>query len=404
MIFRIFSESRHVIAVAIAGMSLLMIHPLAADKPIVDLGVAAEGRLVPGMGLVTVGASSQGGAAIVDELLVKAGDLVKQGDRIALLKGHTLASAEAKTAQKSVVVAKAAIETAKANANAAEASVSNASKQVTVVRKQLAQVQAGVLSAEKSKTKALADHDAAATALQGQVAEHQRVLDELDPPRRDKEELIVKQNMLRLEIDKLNGTRAQLVETLDAGIAEAQAAVAIVQAQVDAAQVAVESAKADAQTAANDVSRVIAEAELVEAQASAALLRARDSQIVAPITGRILAVNTLPGEVVGQSGIVYLGDTSNMYVEAQIYIDDIKRVKVGQPARVTGAALDGELTGKVAEVGRMVSPANVFNPDPTLFTDRRVVTVRVKMDDSAPVANLTYAQVTVKISTNAQSE
>lgn len=379
---------------------MLMLQPLLADKPIIDLGVAAEGRLVPGKGLVTVGATGQAGAAIVDELFVKPGDSVKAGDRIALLEGHDVASAEAKTAQKRVAAAKAAIETVKANVIAAEASVSSASKQVSVTRKQLAQAQSGVTSAEKAKDKALADHDAATTNLQGQIAEHQRILDELDPPRRDKEELIVKQNMLNLEIDRLNETRALLVATLDAGIAEAQSAVATAQAQVDAAQAAVQSSKVNADAVAKDIMRVTAEADVAEAEASTALLRARSTQVVAPISGRVLFVNAFAGEVVGQNGIIFLGDTSEMYAEAQVYVDDIKRVKVGQSARIKGSVLEDEVTGKVAEVGLMVSPANVFSPDPNVFTDRRVVTVRIKLDDSSSVANLTYAQVTAIISTN----
>lgn len=369
----------------------------------VAFGTAAEGRIVPGEGLVAVAAPAPGGAAIVTKISVKAGDTVKRGDVLATLEGQAAAQAAVKVAEAQEQVAQAGLKVARARQAAAQLSAEVPARQKAVWQAGVAEAQAGVLAAQKAMAQALAEHDAALQKIHGQIAEYQRIIVDLDPPRKDREDLLTRQNMLKLEIASLSQTRASLEAQLQAKVAQAQAAVESAQAQLAVAEVQVQSAQAEAGVAQAQA-EYQAQRELGVATESLARaqIEARAFEVRAPMDGSIIAVNAQPGESVGPEGIFYMGDLSKMFVEAQIYIDDISRVKVGQTATISGPALSEGLTGTVAEVGMMVSPANLYTPDPTVFTDRRVVPVRIALNDSAKAAKLIYAQVTVKIAQSAE--
>lgn len=77
-----------------------------------------------------------------------------------------------------------------------------------------------------------------------------------------------------------------------------------------------------------------------------------------------------------------------MLAVAEVYQSDISRVHLGQSARVTGQAFEGELTGKVVEIGQQVSRQNVFSNTPGENLDRRIVEVKIALtpEDSQRVA------------------
>lgn len=145
----------------------------------------------------------------------------------------------------------------------------------------------------------------------------------------------------------------------------------------------------------------IAVAESRLASARAALERARAEAdlcvIRAPVDGVVINVNAWPGEAVGQLGVLDLGETDRMIVEAEVYINDVKHVAPGAPARVRGDGFAGELTGTVAEVVGEVGPNALYPSDPYTYADRRVVKVRIRLDDGARLAALSNAQVNVTI-------
>lgn len=362
----------------------------------IDFGVAAEGRLVPGNGLIAL-AAPQGG--VVQTLSVKAGDIVKQGTVLATTYGIDAARADAQAAKEQAMAADAAIVVASAQAEAGYAALTVAENALQGVKSGVTEAKAGVSAAQKDKIRALAQHDAAVANLLAEVAEYQRVIDELDPPRKDREELTIKQNLLNSQITNLAGQRDALEATLDAAVAQAQAAVSVAQAHVSSSRAQRAQAEAEANAAKVALEQARAAASAAHETAEAAETAISLYEVRAPIDGEVIGINTYAGEAVGPTGILYLGDTSKMYVEAEVYIDDLRRVKSGQKVTITAAAIDKELSGEVVSVGRMVSPANVYSPDPTLFTDRRVVNVRIAVDDSEAVKNLTYAQVTVRIKT-----
>ncbi|MGL4881087.1 MAG: HlyD family efflux transporter periplasmic adaptor subunit, partial [Waterburya sp.] len=119
----------------------------------------------------------------------------------------------------------------------------------------------------------------------------------------------------------------------------------------------------------------------------------------APREGEIIQINTHAGELIGDSGILKLGQTNQMYVSAEIYQSDINRVRLSQKARITGDAFNGELVGTVSKIGREVASQSIEDSDPLANVDARVIEVKIRLNqaDSKKVSGLTNLQVKVKI-------
>lgn len=127
--------------------------------------------------------------------------------------------------------------------------------------------------------------------------------------------------------------------------------------------------------------------------------RVRRTTIYAPRNGRILEIFARPGEIVGSSPVLTMGDTEKMYVVAEVYETDVSRIRIGQAARITSRALTGAVTGHVVEIGWTIHKNDVLNVDPAARADARVVEVRIELDDAEPVKRLTNHTVDVLIDT-----
>ncbi|RLS53132.1 MAG: HlyD family efflux transporter periplasmic adaptor subunit [Planctomycetota bacterium] len=145
----------------------------------------------------------------------------------------------------------------------------------------------------------------------------------------------------------------------------------------------------------------VASAELAKAEAGVIRAQAEweDTQVRAPIAGRVLKIFARPGERIGTDGLAEIGDTANMQAVAEVHERDAPLVKIGQPAIVKVQSLTGEITGQVVHVGWKVGRRVVLDNDPVKDTDARVVEVRIQLDTAANqrVAGLSYARVEVRI-------
>ena len=121
------------------------------------------------------------------------------------------------------------------------------------------------------------------------------------------------------------------------------------------------------------------------------------ASIYSPIKGRVLDVLTWPGESIGPGGILELGETSKMYVIAEVYETDINKVQIGQPASISSSALPKIISGTVGRVRPMVRKQDVTGTDPAARKDARVVEVEIKLAEATLVAGLTNLQVEVVI-------
>ncbi|WNC13767.1 efflux RND transporter periplasmic adaptor subunit [Brevibacillus brevis] len=76
------------------------------------------------------------------------------------------------------------------------------------------------------------------------------------------------------------------------------------------------------------------------------------SSLVSPIDGTVLSTKVKRGKVLSKGEeILTIGDTSNLIVEAEVGESDLRKIKIGQEAVVTGISLGGEqLGGKVSRI------------------------------------------------------
>jgi HlyD family secretion protein len=136
---------------------------------------------------------------------------------------------------------------------------------------------------------------------------------------------------------------------------------------------------------------------MVEAELARARAELERGYVRSPIDGRVLYVHAREGERVENAGIVELGKTDHMFAIAEVYEDDVGRVRVGQSARITSPVLTSALSGKVEWVHLRVAKQDALGTDPAARKDARIVEVEVRLDDSQAAAALTNLQVEIEI-------
>ena len=298
--------------------------------------VSSLGRIRPEDAPVIVGARSLSGQpSLVRELRVKEGDVVEQGHIVAVLDSQAELEAAAKEAEQRVNVAQAV----------------------------LRQVQAGAKPAD------LAAIQAQIARLEVELANAKRVYSRSQALYADR---IVSESVL--DQDRL------AVETIPQQIAEVR----------ERLRSAGEVRQVDVDVATAELHQAEAELRRATATAAAAVVRA-------PYSGMVLKVHAWQGSEVGPRGILELARVEKMYVLAEVAESDVRRVKVGQRARITGDSLPRPLDGVVERLGSRVSRNSIAVDNPVNITDARVVEVWVRIDDPSTVRNLTDAQVTVVI-------
>lgn len=137
--------------------------------------------------------------------------------------------------------------------------------------------------------------------------------------------------------------------------------------------------------------------EVAQAELAAARARLELSVVTSPMRAQVMDIHARPGERIGPEGILELGRTDQMYVVAEVYETDIAKIRPGQRARASLAALDEPLTGVVEETELQVGRLDVLGTDPVAKTDARVVEVWILLDEGAKVARFTNMQVKVEI-------
>jgi len=342
--------------------------------PIVET-VSALGRLEPDGELVQVFAPTSIEGARVERLQVSHGQHLRQGDVIAILDTYAAQQAVWREAKRQVEVAQARLAQVKAGAKVgqiqaqesvverlqAEEQTETATQKATIAR----------LEAELQNAK-LEDRRYQQLYQEGAVSASLRDAKRLtaDTVRESLNEARAGLNRIRLplqqQIAEARATRAQIAQVRPVDID-------VVRAEVAQAQAGLARAK-------TDLERTV---------------------VRSPQDGQVLKIHTRPGELVGNKGIISLGQTRQMVAVAEVYELDVSRVRVGQSATVTSKnnAFPDELHGKVMEVGLEIDKKDVLNTDPAAQFDARVVEVKVRLDaeSSRKVAGLTNLSVQVAI-------
>jgi len=133
-----------------------------------------------------------------------------------------------------------------------------------------------------------------------------------------------------------------------------------------------------------------------------ALAMLERTQVRAPISGTILEINTRPGEAAVGKPLLKLGDSSQMYVVAEVYEESRYLVRPGQQATITGRGLPDAgkpLRGQVERVGLMVSGRKLMPLDLAAESSSHVfeVWIRLNAEDSARVKDYSLLRVDIQI-------
>jgi len=297
--------------------------------------VAALGRIIPLGDVSRVATPSGAGDARIADLRVVIGDRVEAGDILAVL--DNLPQLQGIEAPSA-----AALRVREAN--------------LTQTRASIAASGAEALASLERAQATQSDLDRATTLLERGVmnrADFDRTLARASEAQRDEERALA------------------TLSRYDAGSQSVQANIAVAVANLEAA-------RTDLARATQDLER---------------------AYVRAPVRGTVLNINVRLGERPPNGGMIDLGDTSRMTVQAEVYQTLIGRVTIGDPVTVSADALDQDLSGVVSAIGLEIGRQSITSSDPAANTDARVVDVIVDLDaaSSARAQTFTNLEAVVRI-------
>lgn len=165
--------------------------------------------------------------------------------------------------------------------------------------------------------------------------------------------------------------------------------------EADRARGAADASAADCTAARSAIQVAESGIKVAAAQLQTQLAELDRAYVRAPSPGRVLAINTYPGEQIRLNGILEMGRVDRMYAIAEVYETDVGRLRVGQRATVSSPALPAALTGAVESIRPLVRKQDEIGTDPAARKDARIVEVDVLLDESDTAAGLTNLQVDV---------
>jgi HlyD family secretion protein len=341
----------------------------AALPPPQQVKVAALGRVEPASRVIDVAAS---GTGRLGQLLVREGETVQADQVLAYMDTYAVRLAERDYAASQLTEAQAEL--------AARTALGNS--QVEEATTRIAQIDAPQQAAIQAQAAAIQSLQAELNVAEIDLERFQQLNQSGAISRQELDRQQATVNRLRADLENARATKQRLEQARTTDMNNAMAQRAATQANLALSQVQ---------------SRVTsAEQNLAKADAALELTIIR-----APKDGQILDIYADPGEAVSPSGepILAMGDTSQMYIVAEVYETDVGLVNVGQSATITSrnGAFDQALTGTVENIGLQIAKNDVLDDDPAANADARVVEVRVRVDQSDIVAGLTNLQVDVAI-------
>jgi HlyD family secretion protein len=309
----------------------------AADTPLFQAAGWVEPRPTP----ITVSALTEG---VVERLTVIEGQAVKAGEPVAYLIDQD-AKLAIRQADADLALRQAQLGVAEATALAAKklladpisrlAELADAEAQLTKVETDLARLPAQmeaarsqkVLAEQELETRTAAKNAVPAIAVQRAQNDLNVVVAQLEEFARQKEALQREQTALAKRRD-------------------------VLQRQLDL--------KVDEQRAASEADANVAAANAQVAQATAALdvakLRLERAVIRAPMDGKILALTSRPGAklmgltpaaMADASSVATMYDPASLQVRADVRLEDLPQVIVGQTVQIETSAVKSPIRGKV---------------------------------------------------------
>ncbi|NMF62389.1 biotin/lipoyl-binding protein [Brasilonema octagenarum] len=368
--------------------------------------VTALGRLEPNGEIIKLSAPASAEGSRVEQLLVREGTKVKQGQLVAILDSRDRLSAAVAEAQEQVRVAQANLAQTKAGAKKGEIDAQKAA----IARLQ-AQQDTEVLAQQATIARLEAEKNTQIEAQKATIAELQAQLNNALAEYRRYQTLYQQgaistsfQDTKRLTLttaqQKIVEAQANLKRIDSSGeqqLAEARANLKRIQTSRDQelnegratlAKIA-EVRSVDVAAAQAQINQAIAAVKKAEANLRQAFVRS-------PQEGEVFKIHSRPGELVSSDGIVEMGQNAQMYAVAEVYQSDINKVRLGQPVRLLSDSVAGELSGIVDRIDSQVLRQNVINSDPTSNIDSRIVEVHVRLDQPSTLKAAKFSNLQVK--------
>lgn len=415
--------------------------------------VTALGRIEPQGEVIKLTAPSGMSGAIVTKLKVAEGDVVAEGDIVALLDGYEQALAAVTEADTRVEIARRKLDQIRAGAKSGDLVAQDAQSERIAAELENARAQlrraenptretplpefAEVKRLEAELETAQSELERAENTNSGRVsllADYvviERLEKELANAQTEfkrAEMLVQKGDISRSEFD----TRRLNVETLEKEIKRSRATFQTVQKDKRLAvqtisrdlqkargilattvrdkRLAVQTLERDlersrasysslAEVRPTDVAAAQAEVENAKAVVEKTLADLELRKVKTYASGKVLKIHSRPGETIGNDGILELGDTQTMFAVAEVFESDITKVKTGQTAEITVRTSGEKFAGEVVEVGSLIKKRDTLDSDPVADVDARVVEVKVKLNSegSKQLAKLTNLRVDVRI-------
>jgi HlyD family secretion protein len=339
--------------------------------------VAALGRLEPQGEVICLSAPNSQTGIRVNQLLVKKGDKIRQGQVLAILDSYIPNLAALEKAKRQVEVSQANLQQVEAGAKLGDIFAQKAA---------ISRLEAELRGSFFTQKATIARLEAELKNSETENKRYQKLYQDGAISASDADTKRLRRDTVQQQLNEANASLKRTIETLQKQLTESKARLnsiaEIRPTDVQVAQANLQSAKASVQ----------------QAQAELNL-----SSIRSPINGQVLKINTWPGEIIGNKGILELGQTQQMYVVAEVYETDIKKVRLGQKAIITSEAFPGKIKGTVADIGLQVGRQNIFNTNPGSNTDNRIVDVKIRIDnlaDNQRLSSLTNLQVQALIQTS----
>jgi HlyD family secretion protein len=416
--------------------------------------ITALGRIEPQGEIIKLTAPSGVSGAIITQLKVAEGDVINEGEIVALLDGFEQSMATVNEAQTRVDITKRKLDQIRAGAKSGDLVAQDAQSQRLVselenAKSQLrraenpnsgtplpeyADVKRLESELERAKNEASRAENSDGNSPLADYVAIEKLEKELGNAQTElnRAEILVKSgDISRSEYD----TRRLNVETLEKEIKRTKAAWqtvlkdkrlavqtisrdlqkarGILQTTVRDKRLAVETLSRDlekskasyaslAEVRPTDISA--AEAEVANARAVVEKAQAdlELRKVKSYAGGKVLKIHSRPGETIGNNGILELGNVETMFAVAEVFEADINKIKLDQRAEISVRTTGEKFSGTIVQIGSMIKKRDILDSDPVADVDARVVEVKVKLNAEASkqLSKLTNLRVDVQIALN----
>jgi HlyD family secretion protein len=418
--------------------------------------ITALGRIEPQGEIIKLTAPSGVSGAIITQLKVAEGDVINEGDIVALLDGFEQSLATVNEAQTRVDIAKRKVDQIRAGAKSGDLVAQDAQSErlVSELKNAKSQLRRAEnpnretplpeysdvkrLEAELERAKVEASRgESSAAGGNSPLADYvtiERLEKELGNAQTElkRAEILVKSGdisrsefdtrrlnveTLEKEIKRTNGAwqtvlkdKRLAVQTISRDLEKARA---ILQTTVRDKRLAVETLSRDvekskaaysslAEVRPTDIASAEAEVENARAVVEKAQADLELRKVKSYASGKVLKIHSRPGETIGNDGILELGNVETMFAVAEVFEADIAKIKLDQNAEISVRTSGEKFNGTIVQIGSMIKKRDILDTDPVADVDARVVEVKVKLNAEASkqLSKLTNLRVDVQIALN----